>query len=391
MGVDGSGMKIAILATDYREFAKDYDGPKPYFGMAVQALMQGLPAVPEVEFHVVSCLKQPVANTPKLAPNVYYHPVIVPRVGWTKTLYLGCSRATRRKLLEIKPDVVHGQGTERDCAISAVRSGFPSLITIHGYMQATAKALNAPLFSFHTLQARLEAWTIPRAGGIICLTNYARNRVQGRTPRTWILPNAVNESFFAVQRASEITHDILCVATISRLKNQNFLIRALEPLAAKHKYRLVFLGEGIPGDSYFDEFKTLVKERPWCSFEGHKKPDEVRNYLRSARFLITASREENCPMVILEAMAVGLAVAASKVGGIPDLVEDNVNGVMFDPENADSIREAVSKLLTDAAFAQHLAAQGHKRARERHHPAAIARKHLDIYREFLTKSPAKTP
>ena len=376
-------MKIAILATDDREYRKDYGAPLPYFGTAVQALFQGLPSLPEAEFHFVCCLKQPVANTPKLAPNVFYHPLIPSRHGWAKTLYLGCSRAARRKLLEIQPDLVHGQGTERDCAVSAVRSRFPNIITLHGYMQATAKALNAPFFSFHTLQSRLEAWTIPRAGGIICLTNYARSRVQGRTPRTWILPNAVNESFFAVQRSAETSRDILCIGTISRLKNQNFLIRALEPLAAQHKFRLVFLGEGIPGDSYFDEFKALVKDRPWCSFEGHKNQEQVKEYLRAGWFLITASREENCPMVILEAMAVGLAVAASRVGGIPDLVEDDVNGVMFDPENAASIQSAVSKLLTDPGYAERLAAEGNKRAKERHHPAAIARKHLEIYHEFL--------
>jgi len=195
-------MKIAILATDDREFRKDYCAPLPYFGTAVQALFQGLPTVPEAEFHFVCCLRQPVSHTPKLASNVFYHSLIVPRIGWTRTLYLGCSRAVRRKLREIRPDIVHGQGTERECAVSAVRSGFPNLITLHGYMQAAAKALNAPFFSFHTVQSWLEARTIPRAGGIICLTNYARSRVQGRTPRTWILPNAVNETFFAVERSA---------------------------------------------------------------------------------------------------------------------------------------------------------------------------------------------
>src|SRR5690348_1674217 len=109
-------MKIAILATDDREYRKDYNAPLPYFGTAVQALFQGLPSLPEAEFHFVCCLKQPVAHTPKLAPNIYYHPLIPSRHGWAKTLYLGCSRAVRRKLQEIQPDLVHGQGTERDCA-----------------------------------------------------------------------------------------------------------------------------------------------------------------------------------------------------------------------------------------------------------------------------------
>jgi glycosyltransferase involved in cell wall biosynthesis len=379
-------MKIAILATDDREYRRDYNAPRPYFGTAVQALLQGLPSVVDTEFHVISCLKKPVAHTPQLASNVFYHPLIVPSIGWAKSLYLGCSRAVRRKLQEIRPDLVHGQGTERDCAISAVRSGFPSIITLHGYMRATSKAIDAPLFSFHTLQTNLEAWTIPRAGGIICLTNYARSRVEGRTPRTWILPNAVNESYFAAGRAAEVSRDILCVGTISRLKNQISLIRALEPLAAEHKFRLVFLGQGIPGDSYFNEFTTLVKERAWCAFKGHKSAEEVKNYLRTGWFLITASREENCPMVILEAMAVGLAVAASCVGGIPDLVEEGVTGVMFDPEDGSSIRTAAVSLMTSPKTTERFAQAGNKRALEMHHPRSIARRHVDIYREFLKKT-----
>lgn len=378
-------MKIAILATDDREFRRDYDAPRPYFGTAVQALFQGLPSVGDVEFHVISCLKRPVAHTPQLAPNVFYHPRIVPSMGWAKSLYLGCSRAVQLKLRDIQPDLVHGQGTERDCAISAVRSGFPNIITLHGYMRATSKAIGAPLLSFHTLQTKLEAWTIPRAGGIICLTNYARSRVEGRTPRTWILPNAVNESYFAAQRISETSRDILCIGTISRLKNQVSLIRALEPLAAAHKFRLVFLGQGIPGDTYFDEFKMLVKERPWCAFEGHKSVEEVKNYLGAGWFLITASREENCPMVILEAMAVGLPVAASRVGGIPDLVEDRVTGVMFDPEDGTSIRAAVSSIMTSQKLAEDFGKAGRKRAVERHHPNSIASRHAETYREFLEK------
>jgi glycosyltransferase involved in cell wall biosynthesis len=381
-------MKIAILAIDAREYRRDYQTPQPYFGTAVQALLQGMPALAGHEIHVVSCLRQPVAHTPKLAENVFYHSLLVPRIGWVKTLYSGCVRASRRKLHELQPDIVHAQGTERDCGLSAVRSGFPNLITIHGNMRAVAKALRAPLISFMTLQSILESWTIRRTGGVLCLTNYARNEVADRTGRTWVLPNAVNESYFAVQRSTEITRDILCIGTIDRRKNQNFLIRALEPLVAEHQFRLVFLGSGTNGDPYLDEFKSLVATRPWCVDAGFKSTNEIKNYLSTAASLITPSLEENCPMVILEAMAVGVPVAAANAGGIPDLITDGANGVMFDPQNADSIRAATRKFLMDPPFAQAMAAAGRKRARERHHPQVIARQHLEIYQDLLAKKTA---
>src|SRR5436189_269907 len=62
-------MKIAILATDDREYRKDYSAPRPYFGSAVQALVQGLPSVPEAEFHIVCCLRQPVTGRPVWNPG----------------------------------------------------------------------------------------------------------------------------------------------------------------------------------------------------------------------------------------------------------------------------------------------------------------------------------
>jgi glycosyltransferase involved in cell wall biosynthesis len=384
-------MKIAILATDSREFLKDYGNPQPYFGTAVQALLQGMPSLAEHEIHVVSCLKQPVAFPPKLAPNVFYHGIHLTSQRWVRTLYSACVRATRRKLREIQPEVVHGQGTERDCALSAVLSGFPNLITLHGYMRGIARTIRAPLFSFLTVQSMLESWILPRTGGVICLSNYARRMVEGRAARTWVLPNAVNESFFDAQREPQAERDILCIGVISPLKNQNSLIRALDPIAARQQFRLVFLGVGEPGNPYFEEFKTLVAERAWCAYEGFKKPDEVKNYLRRGWLLVTVSREENCPMVILEAMAVGLPIAGSRVGGIPDLIEEGVTGLMFDPDNLDSIRNTLLKLLEQPAYAAQLAAAGSQRARERHHPTAIARQHFEIYRELKSGTTTRQP
>ena len=120
-------MKIALLTTDNRQPFKQYDKAEPFFGTAPEALLQGLATLPEVEVHVVSCIRQPVRAPEKIAPNIFFHSLVVPKIGWMRTLYQGCIRATRKKLREIQPDIVHGQGTELDCGISAVFSGFPNV------------------------------------------------------------------------------------------------------------------------------------------------------------------------------------------------------------------------------------------------------------------------
>src|SRR5471030_3182490 len=88
-------MKIAILTTDNREPYRQYDKPAPWFGTAPEALLQGFAQLPEIEVHVVSCTQQPMVSSPgKLADNVFFHSLHVPKIGWQRTLYQGCVRAT---------------------------------------------------------------------------------------------------------------------------------------------------------------------------------------------------------------------------------------------------------------------------------------------------------
>ena len=98
-------MKIALLTTDNREPYKDYSSTVPRFGTAPAALLQGFERMPGIEVHVVSCLQEPVKSPEKIGSNIYYHGLHVPKLGWMRTLYQGCVRATRNKLQEIQPDI----------------------------------------------------------------------------------------------------------------------------------------------------------------------------------------------------------------------------------------------------------------------------------------------
>src|SRR5580700_1265568 len=120
-------MKVALITTDNREHYRDYASTTPYFGAAPEALLQGFAAMPELEVHVLGCARQPMKSPEKLAPNVFFHGLHVPKLGWLRTGYLGCIRAVRRTLKRIQPDIVHGQGTERECAMCAIFSGFPNV------------------------------------------------------------------------------------------------------------------------------------------------------------------------------------------------------------------------------------------------------------------------
>jgi len=378
-------MRIAVLTTDNREHYKKYNLPAPYFGTAPEALLQGFAQLKELEVHVISCTRKPMPSPERLAANVYFHSLVVPKIGWMRTLYQGCIRATRKKLRDIQPDLVHGQGTERDCAISAVLSGYPNVLTIHGNHRLIAKVTQAKPFSYTWLAAKLESVTIPRSNGVVCITHYTEAALKDLAKRTWVVPNAVDASFFEVnaQPAPEKVPRILCVGHVSVRKNQNAFIRALDSLAPAGKFEILFLGMAGAGRAYDDEFLRLVRERSWCVFGGMADRAQLKDHLRTATALALPSLEDNCPMVVLEAMAAGVPVMAAKVGGLPDLIEDGKNGFFCDPLDARSMAEGVGKILREKSAAGDLATRAKREALTRFAPEAIAREHVKIYREVL--------
>ena len=388
-------MKLAFLTTDNREPHRRYDLTSPYFGTAPESVLQGFADLgtqvlesgnEPLEVHVLSCTKQPMVSPEKLAPNIWFHSLHVPKLGWLRTGYQGCVRAVRGVLKEIQPDIVHGQGTERDCSLSAIFSGFPNVITLHGNMRVIAKIFHARPFSYHWLAARLEDFTLPRSDGVVCITNYTRREVSAKARRTWVVPNAADRDFFKVSSAPIDPPLILCVGNVDERKNQNAFIDALQPLAATRPFRVLFLGGLNKERPYGVAFMQRIEANPWCEYAGFAGREKLREYFGQASLVALPSHEDNCPMVVLEAMAAGLPVLASNVGGVPELIEAERTGLLCDPQHPESFRDGVARLLEGSGLAQRLAVAAKKEALQRFHPQVIAQRHLEIYQEVLKTS-----
>jgi glycosyltransferase involved in cell wall biosynthesis len=421
------GLRIAILTTDARGAMGFPNDDLPNFGTAIRSLLEGfemlgghgetdkessgkprikyqeLGTVPPFEIHVISCTQQIMASPEKLASNIWFHSLYVPKAGWLRSGYLGCALAVRKKLREIKPDLVHAQGTERDCAISAILSPYPKVLTIHGNLRLIKKQVGFKPFSAMWFQSFLEGLVVPRFDGVICITNYTKEAVEHEVPKTWVVPNAVDPAFLALGekrmrrhevKSSEINDSgfrfqvsglesppvILVVANIDERKNQNAFIRALDPLAKKMSFEVRFFG-GCGASYYAREFRELIASRPWCHYGGMLEREELRTQFEQADMLVLPTHEDNCPMVVLEAQAAGVPVIASNVGGVPDLIEDGVTGLLVNPNDPETFCTAVEKLLiNNGSLSEQLARAAHQKALEQYHPHVIAGKHLDIYR-----------
>lgn len=379
-------MKIAFLTTDNREQFGHRDLPKPYFGTAPEALLQGFQELgEEIEVHVISCAKSRMPAPERLAENIWFHQPIVTHIGWGRTCFAGCVLAVRRLLKDLKPDIVHGQGTERDCAMNAVLSGFPNVLTIHGNMRVHAKRPEQSNHHYYKMAALLEWFCLKRTDGVVAISSYTQNLVSDLAKRSWLLPNAADKRFFDVSPCLPPVPRILFVGSLDERKNPLGLLQACESMLREERCTLALAGNFHVESPYGRKVMELVESLPKVSLLGFLDRDRLVTEFATSSFLVLPTFEDNCPMVVLEAMAAGLPVAASCVGGVPDLVNHESDGLLFDPHDPTTITNAVERLLANATLRDAMGSSARQKAIERFHPRRIAEKHMEVYRDVLVR------
>jgi len=379
-------MKIAILTTDNREYYQDYGAARPYFGMAPEALLEGLGNLPEVEIHVISCLRR-ITNSPnQLGPNVYFHPLTVPKLGWMSTAYLGCIRAIRKRLQKIQPSIVHGQGTERECAISAVASGFPNVITIHGNMAELTRLFRMSIGSYNWLAAKLESFTLKRTAGVFCNSEYTERLVKPRTRRTWRVPNAIRAGFFvpSVVSAHRAQPVLVNVGVISPRKRQLEMLGVISQLQSKGlKFEFNFIGHADRSAPYVAEFFEKLKpleSKGVARHLGPKSTSELIDCFDSSSGMVHFPSEEAFGLVVAEALARDLRFFGTRTGGIIDISSGVPGAELYNVEDWQGLTSGLTEWIRAGSPRATRAAD---LMRARYHPDIVARKHIEIYREVL--------
>lgn len=387
-------LKVGILTTDNRYHYKEYHRLEPSFGTAVAALFEGfVELAEEIEVHVICVTQQPLHSPSQLASNIFYHSLCVPKIGWLRTAYQGCVRAVRAKVRQLGLDLVHGQGTERDCALEAVFSGRPNLLTLHGNMRAVARALHAPFFSYHGFQSWLEALAIRRAGMVFCNSTYTAAWVRPLNPRTVPMPNPVREIFFspwpdsaaAVQAGKELR--LLVVGLICSYKQPLEILRALGQWRARGgpPFRCLWVGALSGEKNYVGSFVAemeAAKTAGWADHRASMGAEELRDAMDESHVLLHIPTEEAFGLVVAEAMLRGMNIVGGRVGGIPDFAGIYPGIVLVDPQNPQEWIQALE-----------VAAQNRPPRVSRKswdfmgfHPRKIAQKHLENYRRLTASS-----
>lgn len=141
---------------------------------------------------------------------------------------------------------------------------------------------------------------------------------------------------------------ILTVGRMARHKDHAMLMAALGLLArAGHQFTAEIIGDGALYEFVRDRARSEgISER--VVFRGTLPHDAVlREYARADIFVLS-SRSEGCPNVVLEAMAQGVPVVATAVGGVPELVEHEASGLLVPPRDPKAFADALGRLVADA-------------------------------------------
>jgi glycosyltransferase involved in cell wall biosynthesis len=379
-------MKIAILVMDMRENFRCYAETMPRFPGGSASLFDGFARLPEVELHLISCIQRPMQSPEKLADNIWYHGLLVPKIGWLRTGYQGCIRAVRRKLREIKPEIVQGDGTERDCAISAVFSGLPNVVAMQGVMAEQARLNRPRIGSYIWLAARLENFILPRTRGVFCNSSYTEALVRSRARRTWLMPHPLRQTFLDPPPDPGPRSCILLnVGVISERKRQLELLDVAETLHRQGlKFEFRFIGISQPA-AYPGAFLKRIKpmhEAGYARYGGTPGESELLRWYDDAAAMVHFPTEDAAPMVVLEGLGRDLKFFGARVGGIVESTRDMSGAELFAPDDWPGLTAAIARWI----------AGGHPRPignaaliRERYHPIALAKRHLEIYREVIAK------
>jgi glycosyltransferase involved in cell wall biosynthesis len=116
--------------------------------------------------------------------------------------------------------------------------------------------------------------------------------------------------------------------------------------------------------------------------------DEVRPIVRAADIFLLPSLWENCPYSCLEAMAAGRAVVAADQGGMPELIENGVNGLLVAPGEAASFIRGIEQLIDDPALRERLGRAARETIEQRHGHTHVAHEALGVYRELAGRGAA---
>jgi len=186
--------------------------------------------------------------------------------------------------------------------------------------------------------------------------------IYGNNSRFVVLPNWIEDLSHKYNLLSKKQNKFKVggVGRLSKMKGFDVLIQAIKEL----KERGIFVECEIAGaGEESSSLKKIAEESGIINqvkFKGFLHKEEIPYFLSELSAFVQPSLDEALPLVILEAMSLGIPVIATEVGGIPDVVSDGVSGILVEPKNPVALADAIQKLIKNPDLAEKMGREGRR-------------------------------
>ena len=356
-------------------------------GPARNVIEFGKVAMPDVEVTIVTYQRGPEESA--LASAAREAGLSVALVAERRRWDTQVLQHLRQTIVAINPDILETRNVKSHFLVRllGLQKKYPWVAWNHGYTETSS------LDRMYTL---LDRWSLGGAYRVVTVCQPFADRIaEFGVSRDYIriLHNSVKpfvapapDEVAAVRQQLGIRDEeavILSVGRLSHEKGHADLVRtaaALVAMPGTQDFRVVIVGDGPERQSLANLAARLGVEKQ-VVFAGFQR--DTRPYYGMATIVAVPSHSEGSPNVVLEAMAAGLPIAANRVGGIPEILEECVTGLLVEPRNPDAMAKALFRLLSDDELRGRLGAAAKAQATSAHTPEAYRQALVDFYRETL--------
>lgn len=289
------------------------------------------------------------------------------------------------KVLKIKPDIIHGQMIFPNGFLAVILGWLlkkPSITYVRGSDIYTRSGL---------FKKTIGRFVLKRSNRVIALTNDMKKEILKIVDRkdVIVVPNGIEISKFNLNRDNcrrelniqENKKIILFVGRLIEIKGVEYLIRAMkEILKDIPDAKLMIIGDG-ENEKNLKNLSVNLGVEEKIDFIGKVPNDKIPVYMKAADVFVLPSLSEGFPVTLLEAMAAGLPILATKVGGIPEIIKDEENGFLVQPANSSDIAKKVIDLLADKEKME-IMKQNNKEKAKNYDWDAIVKQLVTIYHDI---------
>jgi len=269
----------------------------------------------------------------------------------------------------------------------------PVIVSLRGSDVPGYDPYNTMMQRFHWLLTPLTRWIWRRADRLIAVCESLGRLTERTCPglRYGVIPNGVDlKLFHPAERSSPAAESrpirCLAVARLVERKGLGELIQAFA-LLPRGGFELEIVGEG-PDRRLLQDLTERLGVAPQVRFTGALSREAVAERYRVADLFTLPSSAEAFGNVFAEALASGLPIVGSTVGGIPELVEHGINGLLIDPGQPIVLAQAIQYLARDPELRRLMSSRNRARAEATLDWSQVTGRYLATYEALMHRAPA---